>query len=450
MDLAFASIRAMAYRLSGMAAWAVIGVITARALSVSDRGMYAATVTAITAIGGVGSNFVSSCGYYVARRGRPPAEVAAAGSLIAVALGVLALAMAVGAAAFLGEDNRTMILLGGLAILPSVGRTALGAVFLATEQLWRFNFGIHGAAYAGLAAIVVWVVALGHRSAESALVAWVAGQYLSLAIMTVMARRWWHGFGRWPHGTLLRGIVAFGSLTGLSGLVSLANQRADLFMVVALDGKDGAGLYASAVAVGEGLLLFSAGIAVASYRGVGSLPAKEAARLAAAGLRHTLFIVVAVGAVAFAVAPYAVELLFGHRYAAAGSSLRVLCLAAVAYSPQALLGIYFTVQQGRPWVSLSLGTLSCAIDVGLSALLIPRLGFIGGAWATLASYLVATTIYLAAFRAVSGLPLAEMLVVRRSELAAYLRSARSLGRGPWRMRTANPPEPGPEAIPRGS
>ncbi|MCC6381298.1 MAG: polysaccharide biosynthesis C-terminal domain-containing protein [Dehalococcoidia bacterium] len=446
MDLAFASVRAMAYRLSGMVAWAIIGVITARALSVADRGLYAATVTAIAAMGGVGSNFVSSCGYYVARRGRPPAEVAAAGSLLAAAVGTVAMGMAAVAAILVDGDNRTMVLLGGLAVLPTVARTVLGVVFLATHQLWRFNFGSHGAAYVGLAAIVVWVVVLGHRTAEAALVAWVAGQYMSCAIMLFMARHWWHGFVHWPRGELLRGIVAFGSLTGLGGLVSLANQRADLFMVAALDGKAGAGLYASAVAVGEGLLLFSAGIAVASYRSVGSLPAAEAARLAAAGVRHTLFIVLVVGAVAFALAPYAVELLFGPRYGAAGDSLRVLCVAAAAYSPQGLLGTYFTVQQGRPWVSVSLGALSCGIDVGLSALLIPQLGFIGGAWATLASYATATTVYLAAFRAVSGLPLADILVVRRGELAAYLRSARALARGAWRTRPLPASESGPEAV----
>ncbi|MBI2764447.1 MAG: oligosaccharide flippase family protein [Chloroflexi bacterium] len=434
MDFALASIRAMAYRLSGMFAWALIGVLTARLLSVEDRGLYASTVAAIALAGVVGSSFVGACGYYVARHGHDPAEVAGAGGFASLASGAIILLISAGAFAFYDGGDRWVILLVGFAVFPTIARNALGAVFLATHALWRYNFGTHGPAYLGLAAIVVWVVLLGHRSAEAALGAWLLAQYLSLALMVVMARAWWHGFAHRPSPALSRALVSFGAMLGFVGLVSLANQRADLLMVAWLDGKDGAGVYASALAVGDGLLLFAMGISTAAYRDVGSLSPAESARVTATSARHTIFLATLGAAATFVVAPFAIELVFGPRYGGAANALRVLSVAAAVFSPQAILTTYFIVQRGRPLVVVALGALSFAIEIVLCLLLVPRIGIAGGAWATLVSYAVTTVLFALAFRADSGLSLAETFVIRRAEVAAYpaaahraLRSLRHAG-----------------------
>ena len=65
----------------------------------------------------------------------------------------------------------------------------------------------------------------------------------------------------------------------------------------------------------EALWLVSTSIAIAGYASVGTLSRHEAAALTAAGVRHTLIIVVAGAAALFLVAPYLIEFLFGANTA---------------------------------------------------------------------------------------------------------------------------------------
>ena len=67
-------------------------------------------------------------------------------------------------------------------------------------------------------------------------------------------------------------------------------------------------------------------------------------------------------------------------------------------------------------------------------LLIPEVGYTGAAWATLIAYGVAAVLEVAVFVRLSGLPLSELLRIRRDDVADYMTAAKSIVQG-RRLRT---------------
>jgi O-antigen/teichoic acid export membrane protein len=150
-------------------------------------------------------------------------------------------------------------------------------------------------------------------------------------------------------------------------------------------------------------------------------------------------VVVTAGAVlVFVFAPQLLRLLYPDHHAEAVTALRVLCVGTALFAPQSLLSNFYTVQLGRPRISLMLAGLSAGINVAVSAALIPAYGYLGGAWGTTISYAVASVVSFAWFVRLSGLPLSRVLRPGWDDVLAYPRLALSLLR-----RTGSAPAQGP-------
>jgi O-antigen/teichoic acid export membrane protein len=225
---------------------------------------------------------------------------------------------------------------------------------------------------------------------------------------------------------LIGSIVSFGAVIGLAGFISYFNYRIDQLLVAWLDGTAGAGAYSRAVTIAEALWLVSTSIAVASYASVGTMSRHEAAALTTSGVRHTLIVVVLGAAATFVAAPFALAFLFGDRYTGATGSLRILCVGTALFAPQSILANYFTVQMGRPWISMSIAATSCLINVVVSVLLIPRIGYAGGAWATTISYAMVGVLSVVIFLANSDSRLTDLWRIRREDVGVYLRVVRGI------------------------
>ncbi len=422
----------------------LIGVITARALSVGDLGIYVSAVVVTQSVGSVAASFASASGYFVSKQHRPAAEVAANGALLSAVAGLGLLAVALLAWTVYGEGAARWLPFIGVALFPIIARNALGGVFLGTNSLWRYNFSLHGPAYAAVALLLVWVVALDHRTTESALGAWIAAQYVSLVILAILDRSWWGWLVRHrPDWRLIWHIVTFGALIGLAGFISFFNYRVDQLLVAGLDGRVGAGIYSRAVSVAEALWLFSTSIAVASYASVGSLDRHEAAALTTRAVRHTL-VAVTCGAIAvFVLAPLMLEILFGARYSGATTSLRILCVGTALFAPQSLLANYFTIQMGRPWISLLIALSSCLINIAVCLVLIPQVGYAGGAWATTISYAAVAVPSIVVFLRLSDARLSDLFRIRRDDIDTYTRLWRRVWSGEFFGRARSVPDSHP-------
>jgi O-antigen/teichoic acid export membrane protein len=342
-------------------------------------------------------------------------------------LGTAILVGSVGAYAILRDDTGLLILFGGLAILPAILRQTLQGVFLGTGELAKFNIAANIPVFAALCALILWVGFLHHRTAEAAVAAWAVAQVLALLPILVWSRsglRWL--VGHRPDFQLAKSIITFSLVIGAGGIVGLLNSRVDLLLVGKLDSSHAAGIYASALAVSDMLMLFSAAMAVATYPRIGHGDAEGAARLTATGVRHTLMVVVPGGIVAALFAPTAIQILFGARYSEAAGSLRVLCLGSVISAAGPLLINYFTVQLGRPGIAVRLAAVSAGVTVLLGVTLIPAFGQVGAAWATTLGNVAGSILAVWLFCSISGLAFAELWRIRRSDVASYLRLTRQV------------------------
>ncbi len=425
MDVAKGSLAAFAARVAAVLFLAAVSAAAARALPVDQFGVFRTAATAIGAAASIGGSFAASLGYFVANQRRPEGEVASNGMVLAGGIGLLALVAGAAVWAWTPWGHRDLALLVGLAVFPIVGRSALGGVFLGSGRIGWSVFAAQGFGAAALVLLLVWVVALDHRTGEHALATWIAAQYVTLGIAAARGWRWWGWFAAHrPDPRLMRAMAAYGAVTGLAGVLSFLNYRVDQLLVAGLDGAQGAGLYAAAVSLAEGLWVFSASVAVATYAPIGSRGRTEAAELTARAVRHTLIVVTVLAVPLAAAGGFVLEAIFGSAYGEAVWALRVLCAGTLLFAPQATLSNFYSVQLGRPGIALALAGASTAINVAVSFALIPRLGYVGGAWATAVSYAAVSAVSAWLFVRLSGLPFRSLWRIEASDLADYLRLAR--------------------------
>lgn len=419
MRIATGSLVALLFRLNDIVLWGLIGVLTARTLSVEERGVYSTAIILTSAVGGI-SSLASATGYFVSNQKRDPNEVGA--NAYAVVLPVAAVIVVVGLGVALlgsGSDNR-VIALTILSIAPAIIRgTSLGVV-IGQNQIVKYNIGGDIAVVLAMGLLGLWLGVLDHRTAEGGLQAWCAAQYLSLVPFAVWGRHWlgWLVRDR-PNRQLIASMVRFSAVTGTGGLVGLLNYRLDQFLVFQLDGREGAGIYSSAIAGAEALWLFSSAITLASFARVGRGDPHEAATLTATGIRHTVLVVIGGGLTAAMIGPFVIEALFGHAYSAAGQPFRILCLGTALFAPQGMINLYFVNHVGMPRFPLLVGLLMLGCSLLGGVLLIPVFGTSGAATATTMSYGIASVVSVTVFLRRTKLRSSQLWRVRLDDLRAY-------------------------------
>lgn len=393
---------ALAGRLAGLVAWSLVGIVVARGLPVADRGAYATALVVAGAILAASSGIAAAVGQAVASRRLGASQVLAVSVAAGVAVSVLAglAAMAVGQ----GVVAIGLVVVAAVA-LPSIVRSALATLLLLDDRLLAYNLASHGPAVATLVAVVGLSLA-GALTLPSALAAWAGGQLAGLLAAAFVAAR------TVPAPRLgdlraalagLREVLPFSALAGLTALLVVLGSRVDLLIVGALGGREATGQYATASAVLDLLVALGVSVSVASYRRIGTATPSEGARLAMTRAGLAMAGVAAAAAVVLVAAPVLVETVFGPRYLPAVDAVRVMALAAIAWAPQPVLGTYLVVTLGRPGLGLGVAAATVAAEALLTAVLVGRLGLVGGAWASLVAYDVGLAIALGLVARLGGL-----------------------------------------------
>lgn len=295
----------------------------------------------------------------------------------------------------------------GLVTLALTFLLALGYIpltFLRASQLpGRFVLLTGTSFLLGLAATIVFLTVLHLGTAGALLGQVVAAAAVALAAVGVFTRL---GVAA-PRPKLLRRSLVFGLPLvphALSGWVLNVSDRWLIALLTAGGSAAAAsavGIYAFGYVIGQAvsLVAFSVNAAwVPFFYQQGETPAgprilREATTLSAIGLS---LLAAGVGLLA----PELVVLLGGDRWgAAAADAAKVTVVVAYAST---LYGLYYMVVSAiflvRRTARLPLITIFAgAVNVGLNVVLIPRIGIMGAAWATLGGYavLAAVTVWYA-------------------------------------------------------
>ncbi len=399
-------------------------VITARALGPHDRGLLQLLVLLPTTL----SNFVKfgipqANVYFIRRRGASASDVASNALWIAAVLGV---GLAVGC--WVGRDWLLATILRGvpegtlwpaLVTLPFVLlQTYLLGVLQAQERFREYNLQhvvptVLG--LIGMAAALLWL--------HTGLMGAVVTQAAILVLVTVWLAVRVHRVARlhlaW-NVPLARGMLGFGGKSYVQTLAATLHLRIDQYMIAMLLDPTQVGLYGVAVNLTNLLLKIPDATGTVLFPRLARASEGDAHAATSRVCRHTLFVTAAVG-VGYALGgPFAIRLLYGHRFAGAIQPMLLMLPGIVMISLYMILTRNFT-SRNRQGVNVAAAIAALGINVGLNVILIPRLGISGAAISTAVSYSVAALILLVMFVRESGRSVRETVLVGRADVGEYTR-----------------------------
>jgi O-antigen/teichoic acid export membrane protein len=205
-------------------------------------------------------------------------------------------------------------------------------------------------------------------------------------------------------------------LRGVAGaLLEFLTLRLDLFLVNFFAGPLAVGHYAIAVTAAEALWYLSNSIGYVLWPRVANLDAAPAAIATARASRLALALTVPAAALLAVAAPRLIPAVFGREYAAAVPAVLALLPGIVAFSIANVMRNYIA-GRGLPLLYSRIAALALLVALLLDLLLIPAWGIVGAGAATSVSYLVAAASALLAYRRLATLPLAAALLPQPADL----------------------------------
>jgi O-antigen/teichoic acid export membrane protein len=221
----------------------------------------------------------------------------------------------------------------------------------------------------------------------------------------------------------LREQASFGMRGQAGNLMQLLNYRLDQYLVLALVNAAGVGIYLVGVQLSQSIWYLANAVAAVLIPRLASSSDEEAGRLTPMLCRNTL-LVSALGAVAVGVmAPWLVPAVFGSDFSESVVPLLWLLPGTVALSGSKILASYI-FSQGRPGLNSLITVGSLAVTVVADLALIPPFGVEGAAVASTLAYAVHLALSLLAYRALSGNPISDALLVRGEDFQRYANLAR--------------------------
>jgi len=408
------------------------GIITARALGPENRGifslvaMFPSSLVTLTKFGqGI------SAVYFIRREKEDPSAVASNLVLIALgtAIGLTLITLALHGV-LLDTILRGVPLWALLTVIPQLPTLLLEShlygVLQATDRFHVYNArliaesiitltgmalallvfrldlpGALGVAVAVRLAMTLWVVATIHR-----------GSPLTWRFDRALFGRMWR-YGLKSHAHTIAAHFHF---------------KADIYLVAYFLAPAQVAFYSIAARLAEHLLWFPQSVGMALFpRLAGSHPS-EAHRMTAAAVRQTLVLSLVPAALLAGFGRFLLTLWYGAEYEPAAAPLRWVCVGIVMMSLYVLLSRNFT-SRNRQGINIFSAYLALGGNLLLNLFLIPRYGIVGAAMATACSYSAATLLLLVLFVRESRLPVSEVLLLRRSDVAVWRRLATSVWAG---------------------
>lgn len=225
------------------------------------------------------------------------------------------------------------------------------------------------------------------------------------------------------------GMLRYGIFFALNLFLITLCSRLSMFVIQYFDGADAAGQFYAAVRVNEIFLEASTALSMVVFSRTarhedGRSLLTDSAKMAA-WLFWGFLVIAALIAIG---APLLVEVVLGHRYAAAAPALQVLglCLAPTAASKV----VYSTVAgAGRPAFGTPVIAVSLAVNFIAAWLLVPVAGVTGGAVALVVGQVVLLLGYAFLLRARYRIPVRTFFLPEREDMMATYAGVRrrSLG-----------------------
>lgn len=415
--------RSVALNIAGQVAALAVGFIgsiaLARILGPSDRGLLALMLTAGQATFMVVAVGIHVSVMYVASR--PDADSgglfgtsAAWGALIAAVLIPLAWVAHDPIADLLGRGRGGELWVLAAAVVPVTFLDwTTRSQIVAMLQFARFNVLIVLSKTAYLVIVIGLLVAgLG---VEAGLIATMMGSVVMIVgcLGPILAR----GRPRVDLG-LLRQLLAYGRRVQVGTLFQQANARLDVLVLQGFRPLSEVGYYVVAQQIAELVITIGSSFQTSVLPLVARQEGAERERTSAASVRHYLILAGAAVVVNAGAGSLIILVAFGSAFQAALPPMLVLLPGVL------MLGLGTVISgdlrgRGRPGLSSVLTGMAAAATVGLDLLLIPPLGAMGAALASVVAYGIYGVASVYVLNRVAEVPLRLMLVPTREDGLLY-------------------------------
>lgn len=222
---------------------------------------------------------------------------------------------------------------------------------------------------------------------------------------------------KWPGREITLRSLGYGFWIYLSALVRLLAHRISFFMLVALATIGDAGVFSVCLTITGPLVTLPWSVQAVLFPVTAAQSEEEARRHTPRYLRQ-LFIVLALLAAGIMLFSQPILSLFGSEFVV-GQTALIILLAGILVAGQNTIISTFIQGRGRPALTTMATAISFAITLGLGFLLIPRLGLLGGALATVGGQLSFTLISLTIFTRLAETSPLTIYHFRRSDLEVF-------------------------------
>jgi O-antigen/teichoic acid export membrane protein len=408
------------------------GVITARWLGPTDRGLFQLLTLAPVFL----SNFVKlgipqANVYYMRRKGASASDIATNSVWLAILLGMLLIVVCwafrdwVMARILKGAPDSLLVPV--LLVTPFV---LVQAYFLgvaqAQQRFKEYNIRQIAPNVLALVGMVVSLIVL-HQGLLGAVLVQL-GIVVLVSIWLVLRVHRHTPIRALPNPPLMWAVLVFGAKSYLQTLASTLHLRIDQYMIAYFLGPTPVGYYAIAVNLTNLLLRIPDATGTVMFPRIAGVSEAQAHQQTSRVCRHTLALTGA-GALGFIVAgPIGIPILYGKAFAPSVTALIILLPAVVMLTIYLILSRFFT-SRGKQQVNIVAAAAGLLLNVAFNWALIPRFGIGGAAFSSFASYGTAAMILLVAFVRESGYGVRDAIVLRRDEIVGLVAAARRGRRG---------------------
>ncbi|HEX3975028.1 MAG TPA: O-antigen ligase family protein [Solirubrobacteraceae bacterium] len=408
-------------RVVGLVTGFASSVLLARLLGPADRGLLALMLSVSTvalAVAAIGQPLAVT--YYASRKdARSPAIV---GNILIQALVLTVLVVPLTALLHgpisdlvgRGQGGMTWVLAAALVPVTFLDWTISNQLL----GMLRFGFynGLKFIAGIGYTLAVVLLLAVFHLGVTGGLIATALGSVITVAgcVRPVLGRR-----RPVLDRSLMKDMLRYGSRVQVGVIFQMVNYRLDVIVMQFFRPLKQVGFYVAAQTVAEFVITIATAFQSSLLPLVSHYEGDERQDvISASSLRHHGILA---GAAVLANAVVGTAVI----YFAYGPQFRPAVIPMLVLLPGVwFLGMGLVIQsdlggRGRPGLSSKLAALAATVTVVLDLILIPRLGVLGGALASVCAYTTFGVASLIALQRVSGIPLRELVVPQRADFAMY-------------------------------
>lgn len=182
----------------------------------------------------------------------------------------------------------------------------------------------------------------------------------------------------------------------VSGGFAQINLKIDALLIATLASVGGVGLYSAASRLSEAWSVFAMALVTAVFPGLVRLARTNLSKYATALsklLRELIWLAVAGAIVVSLLSPWIIELLYGPEFSAAAGILSVHVIGGVFLFIRTAISRWLIVEELLIF-SLVSHAAGAAVNVAANLILIPSIGIIGAAWASVGSYAASGFVFL--------------------------------------------------------